>query len=366
MKEIVRYKNEFNTVPLRNFNAVELDFLMTLCAKVREKNTEKLLLHFNEIRKLTHYSQNSNVDFVKDLDSTNAKLIQCNYREEEEDGIIERFTLFHNFRIDTHQKTLEIQVNKKFEMLLNKKDEYWFFTRFELEEFINLKSSYAKECYRRLKAFRNTGFWEVSIEEFRYLLDVPESYLMHNIDKRVLKPIKKELSDIFFNFNIKKIKKGRKIAKLRFTFTPEKNLKNNVILEISSTEEKKGLGLFKNVFLAESDIRLLDKTMTKKEIDDYIHRLSTHIESKGVKYKNHAATILKWHKQDQEKKKSKKTNFQNFETGIRTNLNDYIKKKDEGRKQLPKGTKFQNFPQTEQDELANMLKKMSNLHNEEQ
>ena len=48
------------------------------------------------------------------------------------------------------------------------------FTRFELKEFVTLKSSYSKEFYRRMKQFKNTGFWKCSIEEFRYLLDIPE------------------------------------------------------------------------------------------------------------------------------------------------------------------------------------------------
>ena len=93
------------------------------------------------------------------------------------------------------------------------------FTRFELEEFVDLKSSYAKECYRRLKQWRKTGKWYVKIEEFRRLLSVPETYRMCDIDKWVLEPIYDELSKIFEDFAIKKIKKGRKVVELHFIFS---------------------------------------------------------------------------------------------------------------------------------------------------
>ncbi|MBP0685448.1 RepB family plasmid replication initiator protein, partial [Mycobacterium tuberculosis] len=51
---------------------------------------------------------------------------------------------------------------------------------------------------------------------------------MNDITKRVLKPIINELSSIFNNLNINKIKakKGRKIEWLEFTFDAEKRLHN--------------------------------------------------------------------------------------------------------------------------------------------
>ncbi|VOO48686.1 Protein involved in initiation of plasmid replication [Streptococcus pneumoniae] len=45
---------------------------------------------------------------------------------------------------------------------------------------------------------------------------------MGNIDQKIFTPIKKELSPLFNDFNIKKIKKGRgqggKVVQLQFTF----------------------------------------------------------------------------------------------------------------------------------------------------
>ena len=102
------------------------------------------------------------------------------------------------------------------------------FTRFELAEFTALKSSYSKECYRRLKQYRQTGVWKVSIDEFRRLLDVPESYQARDLNKRVLKPIQDELGPLLNLVAHKKFQKkgsgrgGRSLVGFEFEFDPEK------------------------------------------------------------------------------------------------------------------------------------------------
>ena len=58
------------------------------------------------------------------------------------------------------------------------------FTRFELEEYVEIKSTYVKKFYMQMKQFKTTGKWIVSLEEFRRLLDIPEKYRISHIDKK--------------------------------------------------------------------------------------------------------------------------------------------------------------------------------------
>ena len=52
-----------------------------------------------------------------------------------------------------------------------------------------------------MKQFKNTGFWKCSIEEFRYLLDIPEHYKMINIDNwSVSQKFRLLLSNFFVSF----------------------------------------------------------------------------------------------------------------------------------------------------------------------
>ena len=53
--------------------------------------------------------------------------------------------------------------------------------------------------YRLLKQFRTTGYYKITVEEFRRLLDIPKNYRMSEIDKKVLMHIKKELPNYFKN-----------------------------------------------------------------------------------------------------------------------------------------------------------------------
>ena len=63
-----------------------------------------------------------------------------------------------------------------------------------------------------------------------------------------------------------------------------------------------GLGTFQNIFLKDEDIGELQIKMAG-ELDNYIERLSTYLQSTGKTYKDHKATILSWFYKDQGSKK---------------------------------------------------------------
>ena len=70
MNEVVKYNNNFNNISLRNFNANELDILMAICSRMKEKGEEEITFHFDKLKKLVNYSDNTSATFIKDLEST--------------------------------------------------------------------------------------------------------------------------------------------------------------------------------------------------------------------------------------------------------------------------------------------------------
>lgn len=68
-------------------------------------------------------------------------------------------------------------------------------------------------------------------------------------------------------------------------------------------EEKHAHGFFANVLLTESELEKLAEEIP--DYNEYIEKLSHYIESHGKKYKSHYATILAWHRKDEEEKTSK-------------------------------------------------------------
>lgn len=200
MNEVVKYNNTMNKISFNSFKAIELDLFMYICSKMKEKEDKKITLSFHQIKRIINYNQNDK-RFISYLESIYTKLINLNFRIETDLKII-TFILFTTYEIDKQEQTITIGVNSDFSWMLNNLTDS--FTRFELEEFINLRSIYAKEFFRRMKQYNFTGLWRVSLEEFKIMLDIPKNYKMSEIDKRVLKPIKQELGEQY-ELEIKKI-----------------------------------------------------------------------------------------------------------------------------------------------------------------
>lgn len=217
---IVKYDNSFNTLALKNFTSVEMDLLMALCSKAREQGTAEIILSFDQLKDLSSYSSTSKERFVRDIEHTNEKLLGLKFKINNENKITQ-FTLFPTFEMDLEKKTLTIAVNQKFAYILNQLNSN--FTRFELREFASLRSTYSKTLYRLLKQYRSTGIYKVSIENFRLLLEVPESYSIATMNRDILNKAIKELTPYFKELKVEKVIKKKAITALIFTFKPESN-----------------------------------------------------------------------------------------------------------------------------------------------
>ena len=115
---------------------------------------------FEELKRLAGLQRNmTNDEFAKQIANVNRRLLALNFEFQNEEHDIIQFALFAGFVTSPTKRTLTVSVNSRFSFLLN--DLTSQFTRFELAEFTALRSSYAKECYRRLKQYRQTGVWKV-------------------------------------------------------------------------------------------------------------------------------------------------------------------------------------------------------------
>ena len=93
---------------------------------------------------------------------------------------------------------------------------------------------------------------------------------------------------------------------------PEIEIKKEIDIEIEKEREletgqapARSYGRYNNVFLSDTELGELKAELPDKW-EYYIDRLSTHIASKGTKYRSHAATIYKWAQEDEAKKPPKK------------------------------------------------------------
>lgn len=235
--ETVVYRNEMNLVPLRKFTSTEVDLFFTLCNKLKEQDTRRLEIYFDELKHLSNYYSRSQDRFVKDLEHVYDKMLNLTYTERNGKSF-KKFVLFTSYEVDVEEQQLAISINSDLKHILNSITAD--FTKFELQEMTYLKSTYAKNMFRLLKQYKSTGYLKISVEDFRERLDVPKSYRMTDLNKNIFTPIINELSSIFKGLNINKVKakKGRKIEWLEFTFEPEKRIHSKRQPEMANIGKK--------------------------------------------------------------------------------------------------------------------------------
>lgn len=276
MNEIVKYHNDFsNQIILKKFTANELNFLMAICSKMRNQETNEVIFTFEKLKELVCWDNNNNKLFIESLKNTNKKLLALNFEIKENKKTIQ-FVLFPTFITDEENKTLKVRVNQDFKYLLNGLSSN--FTRFELEHFTNLQSKYSKMLYKELMKFKRTGYMVFLVEDFRKKLDIPEWYRFSEIDKKVLTPAKKELSQIFKKFEVKKTKKGREITQIEFFFTPQKEKEEIEGKEVPITSPGSPIGEYwKSHFLGvkytkkhQDVIKTLRKNQSEESIIHYL------------------------------------------------------------------------------------------------
>ena len=218
--EVVKHHNDLNAVIMRKWTSEEMNFFFAIIAKVRDEGTRLMKFDTDELRNLA--SKDLHLErWSQTMKSVADKVVDLKYYERTEHSYAV-MNLFSYFRVDEKERIVEVEVSSKFEYVVNKLEAQ--FTQYELAEFTNIRSTYAKTAYRLFKQWRTHGKREFAIDEFRTLLDMPDYYKPSEIDRLVLKPIVKQLSPYFEGLKVKKIKsnkRGNPVLGYEFTWKPE-------------------------------------------------------------------------------------------------------------------------------------------------
>lgn len=254
MQEIVKYHNDLNDkIVFPDFKEQELNIFANLLCEFKERETETLIFSADEVSKFFGSAYNAGAlgfimrEMAERLRTLGFKWTRTEFdRKREIETITTAYiTMFPTFYVKCEKnpkdtsaeaekypifKSLEVRINPDFQYLLSEINSN--FTRFELAEFMSLSGKYTKNLYRLLKQYRQTGWLQMEWQDFQERLHIPSDYEMCDIDKRILKPALRELSEprnlfnqdrvIFENLKYTKIKKGgNKVTAIRFDFKPE-------------------------------------------------------------------------------------------------------------------------------------------------
>lgn len=261
-KEIVKYHNQMNEISFGTFKEKELDLFFSICYKLKEQGTKEVDLTFSELKNLI--GENKNLKRLKNnIDSLNKKLAMINHQIEIRPNVFERFVLFTNFTTDYNENILTIKVNDKFSYILNNLINKY--TKFDLLDFISLKSIYSKNMFKLLKQWESLNKIECSLDEIKEKLNIPKAYSTSDFNKRVLIPIMEELPQYFSNLKLEKIKTGKKVTSLKFTWNGKQkeaiDIKEAEVVEIEISEQ-----LNKAIEKAKKN-RFIEKLLTLDNIE---------------------------------------------------------------------------------------------------
>lgn len=261
MSDIIKYHNDVNKLRLGKFTDRETDIFFSIMFKSMD-TIGNVIIEFNELKELIegHRSEQRLIDNVRKL---NLKLKTLVNEVRDIDGNYTAFNLFGDITTKPKDRVIEIKIDDRFRNLIN--NLIGNFTKFDLKDLISLNSTYSKTLFRLLKQWESKKEREFPMDEFRELLAIPPKYRISEIDKFVLTPIMTELPQYFFNLKLEKIKTGRRVTSLKFTWNgkPKEaiDIKEAEVVEIEISEQ-----LNKAIEKAKKN-RFIEKLLTLDNIE---------------------------------------------------------------------------------------------------
>lgn len=232
-KHPIAYKNDLNAINLNGLTETQMNVFFTLLERLQYSQDNTIKMELSELYDLAQIPL-SNTDFRKSILASLKVLQNYTFMYDPSPTKTAQLVILPYLEIDSEQKIIKAEVMPQFkERYLTSDFGKGKWTRYDLMEFVYLPSIYTKTIYRFLKQWRTQGKWEISYNDFKDILGIPNSYKACDIDKQIIKPSIQILSEIthtlfdtertpFENLKCEKIKNGRKIETLLFTFKPQK------------------------------------------------------------------------------------------------------------------------------------------------
>ena len=222
MNEVVKYNNDLNDVVFKGFNDTELKLFFAICSKMKDKGSNEVTFTFDQLKGLTEEKRHlTAMEYAQMIQEMYHKLIHLSYIYDDGKDIAGEFNLFRGYERSVAQQTFTISVSERYVYLFNQLTSN--FTRFELQEFVDLRGKYTKLLYRLLKQWRTVGHYSVLVKDLRELLDVPDTYETKLVTNRVLNPSVNKLRKLytFRNLTYEYSYSGKAAIRVKFDWDPE-------------------------------------------------------------------------------------------------------------------------------------------------
>ena len=288
---VVKFSNDINNISLKGLTPKEINIFFAILFKAQNLNSLKVTMSCSELRNLAdghcHFDR-----FTKSISNTFRKLMNVN-SEFENYQTQSISCVFTDLSFNKKNSTLTIIINPNIRCFPENKDKLYTF--FRLKDLNSVNGIYAKNTFRLLQQFKGSTFFKIYLDKFKHLLGIPASYSISKIDQRVLQPIIKELSRFYKGLKIEKIKKGKSVFRLDFTWSSYigfKGLKrkNEVVTPIAIEKtQNREIRAYKTEFETKKGklfLKLIKFISNLKEFDklhQILHKIQTEDELNNFK-----------------------------------------------------------------------------------
>lgn len=227
IREVAKYSNEFNAVPLKDFSLVQKKILMTLIWLIKETDGSDITIDYDRFISLAQSKPRSLEEGIRLIRQTFRKILSLSITEIETETSYEEFMLFTARKVDKKNGEITVRVNPDYFSLI--KDFANEYTKFPLQIGNSFNKQYTIDIYKFLRQFADTGFWVVTVENFKRYLAIPDSYGATKIREKIINPALEELKKYYPNLRLEEVKAKRKrgergrpkVTSYRFHFDKE-------------------------------------------------------------------------------------------------------------------------------------------------
>ncbi|WP_297430061.1 replication initiation protein [Clostridium sp.] len=252
----------------------------------------------------------------KELDQITDKLMSRYIKFKNDDT--EKFKKRHLIKIaDFENGILTMKIDedmKEFYLKLN-----WY-TKYQLQNIMQFKSTYSFRLYELLKQYENIGYRVISIDNLRIIFDInKDQYPKYaNLKQKVINIAVNEInknSDLSIEFE--ELKDGRKVISIKFIIKSNSNSKNETAITGATETEIKETNLIKQVqsifykhSITELEASKILKT-AKNDVDIINQKYNIICQTNNIK--NIVGATIQAIKEDwQGQKQNKPSTFNNF------------------------------------------------------
>lgn len=289
--DIVKYRNEFNLTNLNKLDKIEQDILFTMCSRITKNKTLEAEMTFAELQEKAFLSERKySLDkSIQKLSSLGDKIVKIIFTVSNDKDII-KMPMFALFHASQEKENISVRLNSEFATYLFDIPEKIGFSKFELEQFVYLKSKYAKTLFRFLLQ-NYKGKWTIGFNDFREIMDFPKSYgngRVLDYTKKLLPEIEetgyfsniefdyttynrqgRPIKDIIFSYKINKEKALEAQGQMRLDYEPVIETKEKMITKVvSDPEELPHIETKKEIIKEEKKCPKCGSKVVKRRVSD--------------------------------------------------------------------------------------------------